>query len=103
MHFCMKWGLDLGPRTSGVKIPIFYISPIPLKGPCLFSLKMSTLLAATSFYSQVKPNLHSVWAIVKGKPKRIKVSTKAIKQGLVAKPLKRKYGYTRQQKLEAAG
>ena len=50
-----------------------------------------------------KPNLHNVRAIVDGKPVRIKVSTKAIKQGLVVKPLKRKYGYTRQQKLNAAG
>ena len=50
-----------------------------------------------------KANLHSVMAIIAGKPKRIKVSAKAIKQGLVVKPLKRKYGYTRQQKLDAAG
>jgi large subunit ribosomal protein L28 len=50
-----------------------------------------------------KPNLHNVRAIVDGKPVRIKVSTKAIKQGLIVKPLKRKYGYTRQQKLLATG
>ena len=50
-----------------------------------------------------KPNLHSVRAIVDGIPQRIRVSAKAIKQGLVVKPLKRKYGYTRQQKLLAAG
>ena len=50
-----------------------------------------------------KPNLQNVRAIVNGKPKRIKVCTRAIKQGLVVKPLKRKYGYTRQQKLAAAG
>ena len=49
-----------------------------------------------------KPNLQTVRAIVDGTPKRIKVSTKAIKQGLVVKPLKRKYGYTRQQKLASA-
>ena len=49
-----------------------------------------------------KPNLQTVRALVDGKPKRIKVSTRAIKQGLVVKPLKRKYGYTRQQK-QAAG
>ena len=48
-----------------------------------------------------KPNLHSVRAIVDGKPVRIRVSAKAIKQGLVVKPLKRKFGYTRQQKLLA--
>ena len=50
-----------------------------------------------------KPNLQNVRAMVNGAPKRIKVSTKAIKQGLVVKPLKRKYGYTRQQKLAASG
>lgn len=45
-----------------------------------------------------KPNLQTVQAIVDGKPKRIKVSTRAIKKGLVVKPLKRKYSYTRLQK-----
>ncbi len=50
-----------------------------------------------------KPNLQTVRAVVDGTPKRIKVSTKAIKHGLVVKPLKRKYGYTRQQKLAAEG
>lgn len=46
-----------------------------------------------------KPNLQRVRAIIDGVPRRIRVSTKAIKQGLVVKPLRRKYGYTRQQKL----
>ena len=32
-----------------------------------------------------------------------KASTKAIRTGLVVKPLKRKYGYTRQQKAAANG
>src|SRR5262245_55354882 len=45
-----------------------------------------------------KPNLQTLTAVVEGAPKRIKVSTRAIRQGLVIKPLKRKYGYTRQQK-----
>lgn len=45
-----------------------------------------------------KPNLQNVTTVINGKPQRVKASTKAIKQGLVAKPLKRKYGYTRQQK-----
>ena len=45
-----------------------------------------------------KPNLQTVTAVIDGSPKRIKVSAKAIRQGLVTKPLKRKYGYTRQQK-----
>lgn len=37
-----------------------------------------------------KPNLQNVTAMIDGAPKRIKVSTRAIKQGLVVKPLKRK-------------
>jgi large subunit ribosomal protein L28 len=45
-----------------------------------------------------KPNLQTVTAVIDGAPKRIKASTRAIKQGLVVKPLKRKYGYTRRQK-----
>ena len=48
-----------------------------------------------------KPNLQNVRAIIDGHPQRIKVCTRAIKQGLVIKPLKRKYGYTRQQKQAA--
>ena len=39
-----------------------------------------------------RPNLQKVHAIIDGK---------AIKSGLVVKPLKRKYGYTRQQKEQA--
>jgi len=50
-----------------------------------------------------KPNLQDVTAVVDGRPVRIKASAKAIRQGLVVKPLKRKYGYTRQQKTAAAG
>ncbi len=38
-------------------------------------------------------NLQSVTAVIDGKPLRIKASTKAIKMGLVVKPLKRKYAY----------
>ena len=40
-----------------------------------------------------RPNIQTVTALVDGSPKRIKVSTKAIKSGLVVKPLKRKYAY----------
>ena len=36
-------------------------------------------------------------ALIEGKPRRIKVSARAIRQGLVVKPLKRKYAYTRKQ------
>jgi len=47
-----------------------------------------------------KPNLQTVTAVVDGRPKRVKISTRAIKQGMLVKPLKRKYGYTRQMKQE---
>ena len=49
-----------------------------------------------------KPNLQTVNAIIDGVQMRVTVSAKAIRQGLVVKPLKRKYGYTRQQKALAA-
>jgi large subunit ribosomal protein L28 len=42
-----------------------------------------------------RPNLQTVTALVDGKPQRVKVSAKAIRNGLVTKPLKRKYSYTR--------
>jgi large subunit ribosomal protein L28 len=48
-----------------------------------------------------KPNLQEVNAVVDGRQQRVRVSTRAIRQGLVIKPLKRKYGYTRQQKAAA--
>lgn len=48
-----------------------------------------------------KPNLQEVTAVVDGVSKRVKVSTRAIRQGLVVKPLKRKFGYTRQKKQAA--
>ena len=50
-----------------------------------------------------KPNLQTVTAVIDGSPKRIKASARAIKQGLVVKPLKRKYGYTRRQKQGLTG
>jgi large subunit ribosomal protein L28 len=50
-----------------------------------------------------KPNLQDIVAIVDGVQTRVKASAKAIRTGLVVKPLKRKYGYTRQQKAAAAG
>ena len=49
-----------------------------------------------------KPNLQVTTALVDGVASRVRVSTKAIRTGLVVKPLKRKYGYTRQQKAAAA-
>jgi len=42
-----------------------------------------------------KPNLQTVQAVVDGRTRRLKVSAKAIRQGLVVKPLRRKYAYTR--------
>jgi large subunit ribosomal protein L28 len=45
-----------------------------------------------------RPNLQDVTAVIEGVPTRVKASTRAIRSGLVIKPLKRKYGYTRQQK-----
>ncbi len=48
-----------------------------------------------------KPNLQNLTAVIDGVAQRVKVSTKAIRTGLVIKPLKRKYGYTRQQKAAA--
>ncbi len=40
-----------------------------------------------------RANIHTVTALVDGSVRRIKVSTKAMKMGLVAKPLRRKYAY----------
>ncbi|MAB82569.1 MAG: 50S ribosomal protein L28 [Phycisphaerae bacterium] len=50
---------------------------------------------------KIKPNLQRVRAIIDGQPVRIKVSTRAIRNGLVVKPLKRKYGWTREQRAAA--
>ena len=44
-----------------------------------------------------KPNIQSVNAVVDGVPQRIKVSAKAIRLGLVVKPQRRKYTWTRKQ------
>ncbi len=49
-----------------------------------------------------KPNLQEVVAVIDGRTQRVRVSTKAIRTGMVVKPLKRKYGYTRAQKAAAA-
>jgi len=62
-----------------------------------FGLK-TTGISRRSF----RPNLHKMTAMVDGSPQRIVVSAKAVRMGLVERPLKRKYGYTRLQK-EAAG
>lgn len=49
-----------------------------------------------------KPNLQELVAVVDGVQTRVKASAKAIRTGLVVKPLKRKFGYTRQQKAAQA-
>ncbi|MDP7070049.1 MAG: L28 family ribosomal protein [Phycisphaerales bacterium] len=51
---------------------------------------------------KIKPNIQSVRAVVDGKPTRIKATAKAIRNGLVVKPLRRKYSWTRQQKAASA-
>jgi large subunit ribosomal protein L28 len=47
-----------------------------------------------------RPNIQIVTALIDGRPTRIKASTRAIKSGLVVKPPKRKYTYTRKQNSE---
>jgi large subunit ribosomal protein L28 len=47
---------------------------------------------------KIKPNLQRIRAVIDGRSVRIKASTRSIRNGLVVKPLKRKYGWTRQQK-----
>ena len=49
-----------------------------------------------------KPNLHKVHCMIDGAPRKVYASTKAIRMGLVVKPAKRKYTYTRDQKAAAA-
>ena len=44
------------------------------------------------------PNLKTVKAVVGGKPVRMRVSAKAIRNGLVTKPVSRKHTYTRAKK-----
>lgn len=45
-----------------------------------------------------KPNLQTVDAMIDGRPVRVKASVRAIRQGDVVKPAKRKYTYTKSQK-----
>ncbi len=45
-----------------------------------------------------RPNIQTVTAIVDGSVRRVKASTKAIKMGLIVKPLKRKYAYSAESK-----
>ena len=48
-----------------------------------------------------RPNIQTVTAIVDGAATRVKASTKAIKSGLVVKPLKRRYAYKPDQTQQA--
>ena len=48
-----------------------------------------------------KPNLQRVKALVDGKPVRILASTRAIRTGLVVKPIRRKFAYTRKLAVQA--
>ncbi len=50
----------------------------------------------------IKPNIQKVTALIDGRPVRVKASARAIRQGLVVKPLKRKYAYARDLAREAA-
>lgn len=45
-----------------------------------------------------KPNLQTVDTMIDGTPTRVRASVRAIRQGLVVKPMKRKYTYTREQR-----
>ncbi len=49
-----------------------------------------------------KPNLQSVHAVVEGRSVKVLVSTRAIREGKLVKPLKRKFVYTRRQKAATA-
>jgi len=44
-----------------------------------------------------KPNIQKVRAVVDGEVRRVRVSVKAIRMGLIQKPLKRNYKPTQQQ------
>lgn len=44
------------------------------------------------------PNLHTVRTFVEGKTVRMKVSAKAIRNGMIVKPISRKHSYTRARK-----
>lgn len=45
-----------------------------------------------------KPNLQDVTALVDGRPKRMRITARCLKSGLVTKAPRRKYTYTAQQK-----
>ncbi len=49
-----------------------------------------------------RPNIHKVTAVIDGVPQKIKISTKAIKMGLLVKPMKRSAIYTHDAEAVAA-
>ena len=49
-----------------------------------------------------KPNLQVVTIVDEGSPRRVKASVRAIRDGLVVKPIKRKFAYTRRIKIGEA-
>lgn len=51
---------------------------------------------------QFRANIQTVTALIDGAPKRVKVSAKAIRMGLIVKPLKRKYAYKPQDEASQA-
>lgn len=79
-----------GKKTSTGKRRVYRGQKIVKGG---FGLKPTGITKRT-----FKPNLQKVTAVVEGRAVRVLASAKAIKNGLVVKPLKRKYGYTSQQK-----
>ena len=50
-----------------------------------------------------KPNLQTVDTVEGGVRKRVKASVRAIRAGLVVKPVKRAYTYTRERRAGASG
>ncbi len=48
-----------------------------------------------------KPNIQKVHAVINGKVRRVRVSAKAIRMGLIQKPLKRNYKPAQQQQAQA--
>ncbi|MEX0775943.1 MAG: 50S ribosomal protein L28 [Phycisphaeraceae bacterium] len=49
-----------------------------------------------------RANIHTVTALIEGSVQRIKVSAKAMRMGMVVKPLKRKYAYKPEVAADAA-
>jgi len=79
-----------GKRTSFGKTRTYRGQKITKGG---FGLKPTGISRRT-----FQPNLQKVKAVVDGRAVTVLASTKAIKSGMVVKPLKRKHGYTRDQK-----